>query len=176
MKCYYSFHWVFIFLCSMTRSSNVINQACKDAANSDPNINYEFCVSCLEQNVERHNASSLEELLPISMDLAITNGTNVSSHISNLLADETLDGYTQGCLRTCLELYSDAVSELQDARIAFELKDYATANGKTSAAMDAPSTCEDSFKEGGLKSPLTTEDLVFFKMTAIPLAFLSMIH
>ncbi|KAF5185599.1 Trigalactosyldiacylglycerol 4 protein [Thalictrum thalictroides] len=55
--------------------------------------------------------------------------------------------YTRGCLTDCLELYSDAISSLNTAMNDCKIERYYEANIQLSATMDAPTTCEDGFKQ-----------------------------
>ncbi|KAK4846294.1 hypothetical protein QYF36_015521 [Acer negundo] len=55
--------------------------------------------------------------------------------------------------------------------------DYEKASLDVSSAMDAPTTCEDGLKEkmnGDQLSPLNEKNDIFFELTAIPLAFITM--
>ncbi|KAK4260289.1 hypothetical protein QN277_003429 [Acacia crassicarpa] len=54
---------------------------------------------------------------------------------------------------------------------ALKPKDFRSANTKVSAAMEASVNCEDEFKEGKEKSPLT-DNKVYFELNAISLAFI----
>ncbi|XP_015580600.1 putative invertase inhibitor [Ricinus communis] len=149
---------------------------CKKAAKTDPNFSYEFCVTFLDANPMSKNAT-LEELVLISVELTISNSTNIKSYISQLLYQKNMDTYTRGALKDCLELYSNANSKLHEAiRDSMKLKDYFKANLDVSAAMDSSSTCEDGFKEKrGVVSPLTKENNVFFQLTAVVLSFINML-
>ncbi|KAJ0105993.1 hypothetical protein Patl1_18715 [Pistacia atlantica] len=51
------------------------------------------------------------------------------------------------CLTDCYELYSDAISTLQQATKDYKSKHYEDANFEISSVMDASTTCEDGFKE-----------------------------
>ncbi|MBA0821777.1 hypothetical protein Goarm_018617 [Gossypium armourianum] len=85
--------------------------------------------------------------------------------------------FARNCLKDCSELYSLAGSSLEAGLDAFQAVDYGTANAEISAALDAPVTCEDQFKEKkGLVSPLTQENNNFRQLTAIPLAFMKMVQ
>ncbi|XWS49626.1 hypothetical protein CRYUN_Cryun12cG0019300 [Craigia yunnanensis] len=167
----------FFFLLLVSVSSDVIQESCEKAAKGDANIHFDFCVASLEENPNSKTATSLEDLVPISINIAISNATSISSIVSKLLENKNLENYTRSCLEDCSELYSDVGSKLQSGGEAFESKDYGTAKVDISAAMDAPDTCEDGFKEKkGLVSPLTKENNNFFQLTAIPLAFITLLQ
>ncbi|XWS62085.1 hypothetical protein CRYUN_Cryun07bG0180900 [Craigia yunnanensis] len=172
----YSF-LAFFFLLLVSVRSNVIQDSCDKAAKADPNINIDFCVASLEQNPKSKTATRTEELVPISIEIATSHATSISCIISKLLENKNLEKFTRSCLEACSELYTEAGSDLQSGGQAFESKDYGTANVDISAALDAPETCEDGFKEKkGLVLPLTKENNHFFQLTAIPLAFITMVQ
>lgn len=163
-----------LFHCSL--ASDLVHVSCTEASKSDPNFSYQFCVSALESNPKSRTAETLQDLFVISVRLTISNASDVVSRVSKLLKDNKFDDFAKLCLRDCLELYSDAVSSLKEALRDFKSKDLYKANVEISSAMDASSTCEDGFKERkGAVSPLTKENSVFFQLTAISLAFTTMI-
>ncbi|XP_038680458.1 pectinesterase inhibitor 12-like [Tripterygium wilfordii] len=174
-----------LFTC-LVSCNNLVQNSCKEASNGDPNLSYEFCFACLESNPKSENASNLEELVVVSLELAISNATNICCKISNLLKEEKYSNYTESALQDCLELYLDAKSTLVDARNDFNsstINDYQKASVEVSSAMDASTTCEDGFddeeKQGNSThevSPLEKENKVFFELTVIPLAFINMLH
>ncbi|PON48403.1 Pectinesterase inhibitor domain containing protein [Trema orientale] len=171
--------FIFSSLQNCSLGSNFIQQSCKKAVKTDPNLRYDFCITTLEANPKTRKAKHLEELAIISIELTISNATEIASNISNLLRQKTevvIDPYAKGCLKDCSELYSDAISALRDAKLDIESNDFEKANVDISSAMDASSTCEDGFKEKkGEVSPLTKENSVFFQWTVISLAFTNML-
>ena len=88
----------------------------------------------------------------------------------------TFDQYTKACLKDCFDLYSDSLSALDDAVVAFKSKDLDTASINLSATLDNSVTCEDQFKDkkGETSSPLTKENNVYFQLNVISLAFIQM--
>ncbi|XP_062119485.1 putative invertase inhibitor [Humulus lupulus] len=158
--------------------SDLIKQSCKKATNDDPNLSYNICIKIVGVNSKANKAKTIEELALASIDLAICNATKVASTISNVLRSKVKvmkNNYTEGCLKDCLKIYSDAISSLREAKHAIRVKDFKTANVEISSAMDAPSTCEDGFIERqGEVSPITKENQVFFQHTVVSLAFNNM--
>ncbi|GLT91180.1 hypothetical protein SLE2022_090800 [Rubroshorea leprosula] len=124
------------------------------------------------------DAKSLGQLYLISINLAEKNATNIISYIEKLLTNETIVGYVRSCVDTCAEVYSPVISLLQDAHNAFKSKNYATAKASLSSAITIPDSCEQFFAEGEIatESLLAKEDATFHQMTAISLAFLSMMQ
>ena len=134
-------------------------------------MKYHFCVASLESD-PRSRTATLEELGAISVMVTISNATNLKSYILELLEDKRFDPYSKGCLRDCLELYSDAIDTLRNALDDFKNKHYIDAKQGFTSAMDASGTCEEGFMEKeGEASPLTKEDERFFQLCAMDLAF-----
>ncbi|KAJ4949983.1 hypothetical protein NE237_026815 [Protea cynaroides] len=123
-------------------------------------------------NVKSHN-TDLQGLGLISLNLIVSTETKIESRIGQLLNDRTVALGVKKGLQACQETYSDASDNTKEAIVAFNSKDYDTANIKISAAMDASSDCEDGFK--GFKSPLTAENNSFFQLTAIALAIINLL-
>ncbi|CAB4279327.1 unnamed protein product [Prunus armeniaca] len=104
------------------------------------------------------------------MELALENATNTLSTIEKLLSNKSFDPFALVCLKDCLQLYSDAITTLRDAVGAFLRGDYNTANIWVSAVMEAPTTCEEGFKEKeGEVSPLKNENYNLFQLCDIAL-------
>ncbi|KAJ4953256.1 hypothetical protein NE237_030088 [Protea cynaroides] len=126
-----------------------------------------------ENNNPKSHSIDLHGLGLISLNLIESNETKIESRIGQLLNDQTVALGVKKGLQDCQETYSDASDNTKEAIVAFNSKDYDTANIKISAAMDASSDCEDGFK--GVKSPLTAENNSFFQLTAIALAITKMV-
>ncbi|OMO93084.1 Pectinesterase inhibitor [Corchorus olitorius] len=142
----------FLFLLIVSVRSDIIKDSCDEAAKGDPNMKSDFCVA------------------------TIANATATGSTVSKLLQNTSLDKFTRSCLEACSELYSNAGSDLQSGGEAFKSKDFGTAKFDLSAAIVAPVTCEDGFKEKqGLVSPLTKENENMRQLAVIPLAFIDMV-
>ncbi|XP_059642780.1 putative invertase inhibitor [Cornus florida] len=159
-------------------STNLTHNACKKAAKIDPNFSYHFCVAHLEQNPKSKHAKTLQELGVISIAIAKSKASHTRSHIKKLLRNNTrFDSFAEGCLRDCLDLYSDAIQALKVARSDFKSKDYDEADIQVSSAMEAPTTCEEGFGEKESEvHPLTKENKLFFKLAAISLAFTQIVN
>ncbi|KAK7263353.1 hypothetical protein RJT34_30941 [Clitoria ternatea] len=167
-----------IFLFQRTEgSNNLISESCREASKNDPNLSHDFCVASLEEASTKSKPppSSLKDLVGMSIQLTKSNGTIIVSLISELLKNKSFDHYAKACLLDCSKLYSDSLSDLEDAVAAFESKDFDTANIKASAALDNSVTCEDQFKDKkGESSPLTKENHIFFQLNVMSLAFIQM--
>ncbi|KAK5818738.1 putative invertase inhibitor [Gossypium arboreum] len=168
---------VFFYLMLVSVRSDVIQETCDKAARGDPaTIRLDFCLSAFEGNPKAKSATSVADLVEISIETSIANATSMGSLITSLLDKKSIGIFARNCLEDCSELYSLAVSNLRRGGKAFEGKDFGSANIEITAAMDAPITCEDGFKEKGLVSSLTKENKNFFQLTAIPLVFMKMVQ
>ncbi|CAN1173776.1 Putative invertase inhibitor [Linum perenne] len=171
---------LFIPTSSTACTNDFIRHNCKEAANSDPNFTYNFCVQSLEETITNtHNVTTLEQLVDHTINLTVVNATRINSRISRMLSVKNMDGYKRRALQDCLELYSDAKAALVEARKdVSEYGDYYKANVEASSAMDSSVTCEEGFREkrGVVSDPLSLENLVFFRLTAIVLSFINMLH
>ncbi|PIA32554.1 hypothetical protein AQUCO_04400030v1 [Aquilegia coerulea] len=153
---------------------DLINQTCKKVVEGDPNVNLDFCTSTLQAVPSSHTAD-LDELVLISMNLTKANATHTISYIQRLLKQK-MRPYTRSCLIDCLELYSDAMSSLNTAMNDCKLERYYEANIQLSATMDAPTTCEDGFKQKkSTKSPLRKRNRDMFQLGAIALSIINML-
>ncbi|KAK1326756.1 hypothetical protein QJS10_CPA01g02864 [Acorus calamus] len=150
-------------------SANLIRDTCKTGARADPNIKYDFCVRSLESDPRSHNAHDLHGLCEASIDLTIRNATRARARAQELMK-KARESVARACLSDCMDLYADAVSKLRDSEKAIRSKRYGDANVWISSAMDAPTTCEDGFREESLRSPLSRENSDVFGLSAITLA------
>ncbi|KAK8288710.1 hypothetical protein V6Z12_D07G142900 [Gossypium hirsutum] len=159
---------LFFYLLLVSANSDLIQKSCYEASKGNPaNI----------KNPKAKAAYGVADLVLVSIETAIANATAIGSKISKLLDNKRVGMFARNCLKDCSELYSLAGSSLEAGLDAFQAVDYGTANAEISAALDAPVTCEDQFKEKkGLVSPLTKENNNFCQLTAIPLAFMKMVQ
>ncbi|XP_023534693.1 putative invertase inhibitor [Cucurbita pepo subsp. pepo] len=156
-------------------SLDIVQRSCKLAAKRDPYVDYKLCVKSLRANPSSKDAT-FKDLVLISIEQSKANATAIGSEITGLLKGGGKWGkYSTSCLESCLEVYSEAVSDLKLGLVAVKMGDYETANTEVSAAMDAPLTCENGYNEkDGEVSPLTEKNGGFFQLTAISLAFISL--
>ncbi|XP_021897970.1 putative invertase inhibitor, partial [Carica papaya] len=152
----------------------------KNCSSTDPNINYEFCVTSFESYSSSHRAKNLQKLGQIAIKLDQHNVTRTASYIKGLLKKKNkkkdLDPFVKACLEDCFELYADSIPTLKEVRRDYRSKHYDDANVKLSSVMDASTTCEDGFKETpGVVSPLTGRNNETFQLSAISLSIINML-
>ncbi|RZC69292.1 hypothetical protein C5167_032386 [Papaver somniferum] len=112
------------------------------------------------------------------MKLNRTNATHTKLYIKKIMKKKKkLEPFYRSCLESCLELYSNAIYSTRDAIKYYKSRSYLEANVQFSAVMDAPSTCEDGFKDKeGLRSPLTKKNNDLFQLTALVLSIIEMLR
>lgn len=165
-----------VFLVSLFQSSNgsaLIRQSCMTASKNNPGVNYNFCVSFLEANVKTE-PPNITVLTVSTLKLLNSTAANIFSEIAKLLKDPKFSENAKSCLNDCSTLYDDAMTEIEDAERYVETKDFAGANIRVSAAMDASTTCEDQFGEAEEKSPLTNDNSRYYQIGVISLVFVEM--
>ncbi|PIA32559.1 hypothetical protein AQUCO_04400034v1 [Aquilegia coerulea] len=149
---------------------HIIDETCKECAETSPHLSYDFCVSSLQVVVPPDHTLNLQEVDILALELAIANATSTVANIENMLSNKAYDLYSILCLKDCLQLYSDVIPVLNGSIKAIQNRNYYIANIWISAAMDAALTCEDGFKEKeGEVSPLAKEDNDLYQLCDIAL-------
>ncbi|KAK8321939.1 hypothetical protein V6Z11_A12G137700 [Gossypium hirsutum] len=140
---------VFFYLLLVSVSSNLIQESCNKAAKLDPQtIKVDFCVSKFEGNPKAKLATTISDLVEVSIEASITNATSIGS---KLLERKSLESFERNGLKNSYWLYS----------LVFKAKNYATACVDIVASIEAPMNCEDQFKKKkGFVSPLTKENRI----------------
>ncbi|KAL5724306.1 hypothetical protein ACHQM5_007583 [Ranunculus cassubicifolius] len=149
-----------------------LTQTCKKIVESTPNVNLKFCITTL-QVVPNICSIDLNDLGLISMNLSKSNATSTVRYIQKILKHK-VKPYVKSCLLDCLDLYSGAISSLDIATNDVKIEHYDEANIQMSATIDAPTTCEDGFKERkGTKSPLSKRNGDMFQLSVIALSIIN---
>ncbi|KAF8027258.1 hypothetical protein BT93_E0233 [Corymbia citriodora subsp. variegata] len=156
------------------KTMDIIDLTCEKCSQESPVFNYTFCLASL-QAVPVSHFTNIKGLGVISMELALLNASTTISSIEKMLRNGSLDPFQLGCLRDCLELYSDASRTLVDAAGAFIVGQYGVASMRVSAAMEAATTCEDGFEERGEICPLRKENYDLFQLGDIALCILRLL-
>lgn len=167
MKLFIFFMLSFLFLETPSCvAESLIQETCKKASQ----VNYTLCITALESD-PRSPTADLAGLGSISIQLALANATQTWSHIQEMLKSGRFDSYDKARLEDCLELYSEAISNLTESLKALKDKSYLDVNVQVSAAMTDSDTCEDGFKEkAGRVSPSTEENYYLSQLGSIALA------
>ncbi|RWV94709.1 hypothetical protein GW17_00042727 [Ensete ventricosum] len=150
-----------------------VETACRDAANSSPNVKYDFCVAAL-RSYPGSGSADKKGLAVIAASLTKDKGTSVSAKAKSLLAKAS-DSKTKQCLGTCVSVLEDVLSDLDAAIPAIKEGRLGDAKTYLSAGVGAPDTCEEAFQEMKVPSPLTEEDSDLRQICIIALAFTNML-
>lgn len=161
------------FLVSFPHISNAsLPDACKAAAASSPNVNYNLCLTSLQAD-PKSTLANPTELAKIATNLASENAKTTKAKIKNLLAD-TANVAMNPELSTCRSLYSSMIDNLSVAAKAIDSSQKGTARTYLSAALDKPGNCEGAFSDKQSTSVLSKENTNAKQLAAIALALLNM--
>ncbi|KAK4416100.1 hypothetical protein Salat_2717400 [Sesamum alatum] len=165
-----------LIMIKATQGQSLINSTCKTCGINDPNIDYDFCTTSL-QAAPASRCATLQGLCTISIRLIRDNVTDTRCYIEQLMKNPRWDPYTRRCLSDCFELFSDAVSAVEEAMRCYSAKRFDDANVQISSVMDAATTCEDGFVErGAVFSPLTKRNNDTFQLSAVALSVMHMVE
>ncbi|XP_026439099.1 putative invertase inhibitor [Papaver somniferum] len=110
------------------------------------------------------------------MELSLKNATYIHTYIEGILKDVKQEPRTRMCLKDCMEFYSTAVEDLQEAMEAFNGKDYYNALRLVSDAGIYADTCKTGFTEFGVDfNLLRKQDYDFYQLTDISLDIIAKI-
>ena len=146
----------------------LIDETCKkdsgflppsNAPIEDDRYFYSFCKSSLKAAPGSGRADLLELGL-IAIRLLRENTTDTLGYIRQLIGKKGLDPSVKRLLENvCLVLYSAGVRKLTDEIIEeYKAKKFLKALIHVSTVLTSSTTCEDSFREVGLVSPLTKQN------------------
>ncbi|GAB4838092.1 hypothetical protein Ancab_027623 [Ancistrocladus abbreviatus] len=154
---------------------DLIHNTCNVSSSTDPNIQFSFCVHALQAAPASHCAN-LTQLGTITLRLAQDNASDTRCYIKQMLKrNMSLNPRVRAALKDCLELYSDSMQTLKEAKRDYRAQRLADANIKVSSVIDASDTCEDGFKEVGVASPLTMRNNFTFQLSSMALSIMNML-
>ena len=135
----------------------------------------ELCVETIGADPDSREAD-LAGLASIAIKIAMTNGSVIYSHISELLKATNYQPFTQQCLNDCSEHYMDAVDQLEDSLAAIDAKGFNDVTTWVQAAMTDAESCEDGFNdEAGHPSMLTDRNTIFNQLCSNALALANLL-
>ncbi|KAF4366433.1 hypothetical protein F8388_003671 [Cannabis sativa] len=127
---------------------NTITEEDLVSATCKKTLYFQLCVSSLRSDPQSQT-SDLRGLAVIALNLSIENGVKALSYINNLMSEAAYKGSQLAStdLSDCVDVYSDAIQNLQDSVQALNDMSFDTVQSFVSAAMTDSETCEDGFKE-----------------------------
>ncbi|WOK98343.1 hypothetical protein Cni_G07054 [Canna indica] len=155
--------------CGALASPDIVEHTCKKIAAENHDVKYAFCVSSLRPAAK--GCRDLRRLAVVATRLAAANSKRAEAAADAALkeGEQRLSRYEKSCLDSCQELFSGAVDDLESAARMIEAASFVEAKVHLSAGVDAPVTCEDGFREGGIASLLAKEDEDLLQLTMIAL-------
>ncbi|TVU29862.1 hypothetical protein EJB05_21450, partial [Eragrostis curvula] len=142
-----------IFL--MTGVTGTVETTCKEAADSDKRVDYNFCV---EKLITRHDTTDADTwgLAQITALAGASNADDVVVDIKALLAKPGgASGKMREALEKCQKLYDRLAIVFLEAHDIINSRDYAVGKKKVAETMPLVQLCEDTFVKGGVRSPLS---------------------
>ncbi|XP_020577236.1 putative invertase inhibitor [Phalaenopsis equestris] len=150
-------------------AADIVIHTCKQAAAGNRELDFNTCLSVFNSTSESRRAD-LKGLAIISIRFTKHYAQQLLADIDNLIKQEPKNTFKRKCLSTCEEIYSDAVSNLEEAVEAVESGRINDARIELSASFDAADTCEECFPDGQIQSPLTKEDDYYTGVARVSLA------
>ncbi|KAJ3687010.1 hypothetical protein LUZ61_016174 [Rhynchospora tenuis] len=160
------------FLPHFNYAATSVSEACKAAAASSPNVDYNFCMQSLQADPSSASTGKLG-LAKIATKLAAQSAKDTKTKVKKLLVDAAYAQYETE-IHTCKSLYSRLVDYLTVAAKGIDLSRLADAHTYLSAALDAPGECDEAFSKKQAPAMLANENATAKQLVAIALALVKM--
>uniref|UniRef100_J3L8R5 Pectinesterase inhibitor domain-containing protein n=1 Tax=Oryza brachyantha TaxID=4533 RepID=J3L8R5_ORYBR len=156
----------------------MVADTCARCSNGNPNVNYTLCVASPSTSESPGSGGADLHGLALISAMPLRSGLASIASEARVLRDRSAPGSAaRSCLEACMAVFRDAAFDLGNAVAAMEAWRYGDAKTAMSAAVDAPVTCEDEFKEQGMTAPagIKAKSKPLFQQGVISLAIISLL-
>lgn len=161
-----------IFL--LARITGTPEMTCKEAADSDKHVDYNFCVDELKGHLDNSDEDTWG-LAQITVLIGASNANNIFFSIKALLAKPDTGGKTSEALEICKELYDHVVVSFLTAHEDINNRDYNAGKKELKEVMPLSRMCEDTFSNRGVHSPFTKQSQDLEKLATVGIAITNLI-
>ncbi|KAI3414408.1 PMEI domain-containing protein, partial [Psidium guajava] len=134
----------------------------------------DICISTVGAHL-KGTANPLS-MLAAEIEACTEKTKSAAAEVVKVAADPSASSADKMALRTCKENYDSALDSLSNAQKAASAHDVGTLNSELSAVITYASTCDDSFTELSLKSPVEGADRILQKLGSNCLAIATQAH
>ncbi|XP_074579088.1 putative invertase inhibitor [Curcuma longa] len=139
-------------------ASASLEETCKQLANENHNVDYNFCLTSL-QAADGAPIASPKELAVIAAKLTQANATAALAKVERLLNGSTLDPTARFSINYCLGLYTETKAALSNVIEGLASgKDKSSVVKQIDTAASKPQSCDDLLYEGGNDYLMKPED------------------
>ncbi|XP_059651007.1 uncharacterized protein LOC132298622 [Cornus florida] len=174
--CFFSLFLFSFFTFHVITTSSInpnIQETCNICAKDDPNPKamLSFCTNVL-QGAKKSEHASRRGLGKISMTLLKANMNGTKFFIRETLNQTKLDPNLKLCLKSCRVEYKRMKLGVDLALQDYKFEHYQDAHNEISGIMNAPTTCENLFKEKKISSPLTQRNEHALQLSTMALCYI----
>nr|XP_023904491.1 pectinesterase inhibitor-like [Quercus suber]POE45344.1 pectinesterase inhibitor [Quercus suber] len=142
---------------------NLIDQACGYTSYKS------LCLSTLRSDSQAKSAKDLLTIAKVALKHTGSKASEINAEVKKQQGTAKDEGLKQA-LADCADNYGDAIDQIQSSTTALASKKYNDVNTWVSAAMDDATSCEQSFKDQSVKSPIASSSTTFTQLSSNVLA------
>ncbi|WVZ75143.1 hypothetical protein U9M48_023229 [Paspalum notatum var. saurae] len=162
--------------CLAGRASATVVTTCRAAADSDPRVDYGFCVAELGMHRESPDADAWG-LAKVAALTGVNNADDAVYDIKALLADNKPGGPApRAALEQCAKLYDSAGLAFAEAEDEINNRRYAAGKAKAAEGVSLARQCDDALaKAGAVPSPVAQRSSYAVKIADVCTAITNLI-